>query len=187
MEFSPAETWPPVYDFDELQGQIRSRVATGQIFQSFYTSGSLIEPALCQGDIIELDSDFPFIDQNRGISLIEGLNYWIILGNTCDLYREIRDCSNTQICPLRPLPFDAPTNAVSELQNYKPYRKFYIPCWTPSKTLLGYIADLTLICTVEKLCLIQHVSVLARMEKIPWLILHSCLVRYLARSDGRHD
>ena len=41
--------------------------------------------------------------------------------------------------------------------------------------------------TVHKSVFPEHARVVARMQYAAWVLLHSCLVRFLARDDGRHE
>ena len=80
------ERWPTVYDFKELQTQI-SEIAKCNYSRGFY---SLCEKnELCQGDIIYIKKKFLYIDENGEYSAEEYTNYWMIVGNTCDIARSI--------------------------------------------------------------------------------------------------
>jgi hypothetical protein len=180
--------WPPVYDFDSLALQIKELVSNHGIFEVFYQYSQQFDPALCQGDIVHFRSPFPVIDKDGDISTIDnGYSNWVILGNTCDLDRDIHDAEYSHISPLFELKSDEPERILNGLKSYGSYKKFYIPCWD-QKVHPGYLIDFTTMCSVHKSCLFNEklVSVLARMGRISWLLLHSCIVRYLARDDGRH-
>lgn len=184
--------WPPVYDFAELGQQIKNLINDGSIFSQFYHSNT-IEPNLCQGDIISLKQTPIYIDKDGDVAEIdEEYSHWIILGNTCDLSRELSTDSSssipqlTHISPLIPIPKDTPSNVLDSLKKYKLFKKVLIPKWKADDDN-DYYLDLTIIIPIEKQCLSLHSTVTARLKFETWLLLHSCLVRYLARDDGRHD
>lgn len=182
-----AGRWPPVYDFKELGKQIKKLVADGSIFNQFYHL-KVDTNEFFQGDVLLLDNNPFYIDKEGDISLLEGeFKHWLILGNTCDL---ARDSSGTiphltHITPIIPIREDIPANLLSDLKKYKLYKKLYLPDWNGG--LVHYYIDLTLINSVEKTYLVNHAQIAARLHFKTWLLLHSCLVRYLARDDGRHD
>lgn len=184
--------WPPVYDFNELGQQINKLIESREIFETFYYREGL-DAILCQGDVINFAGLAPYIDQDGDISsLDEEYDFWLILGNTCDLQRiPTRDKINnfppfSHITPLIPIPTDAPDEIVNGLRTYNSYKKFFVPSWENSSRQ-EYIVDFTLICSVDKVCLNSKAIVTARLTQKSWVLLHSCLVRYLARDDGRHD
>lgn len=183
--------WPPVYDFEELGQQIKDLINDGSIFHQFfvpYINGT----ELFQGDIISLKNAPVYIDKDGDIAIIdEDFNYWVILGSTCDLARNIATDGDstlphlTHISPLIPVPSDIPTNILNNLKKYKLYKRVFIPRWGSEEN--DFYVDLTIMNSIEKQCLIDYSYVTARLNFKTWLLLHSCLVRYLARDDGRHD
>lgn len=183
--------WPPIYDFEELGQQIKELINDGSIFHRFYTS-KISEPELCQGDIVTLKNDPVYIDKDGDIAVIdEEFDYWLIIGNTCDLARDLSIDSSlrfphlTHISPLIQIPHDIPSQILANLKKYKLFKKVFIPKW--GNEVNDYYLDLTIIVSIEKQCLVNHSSTAARLNFKTWLLLHSCLVRYLARDDGRHD
>ncbi len=178
--------WPPVYDFDELGKEINSLVSSCGIFDEFFLEENL-NLNLCQGDIVKFPGQFPFIDESGSIAIIDGnYDYWLILGNTCDLHRNLPSPHLSHISPLIPLDSDAPENVVRGLRSYNSYKKFFIPRWDDSVNKC-FTIDFTLMASVDKNCLLNVTELTARLTFKSWLLLHSCLVRYLARDDGRHD
>lgn len=178
--------WPPVYDFDGLGEEINRLVSSCGIFDQFFLKENL-DSNLCQGDILKFPGQFPFIDENGNVAIIdEEYDYWLILGNTCDLHRELPSPHFSHITPLIPLDMDIPEKVVSGLRSYDSYKKFYIPPWDVSVNK-GFIIDFTLMSSVDKNCLLTLTELTTRLTRKSWLLLHSCLVRYLARDDGRHD
>lgn len=178
--------WPPVYDFEELGSQINKLVSREEIFDVFFLS-QLSDEILCQGDILKFPGQFPFVDQDGNIQILEEeYDYWIILGNTCDLQRDLDPPSFTHIVPLVPLVKEDPESTISGLRSYDSWKRFYIPNWD-SIGELGFYINFTCICSIDKKCLSKNTELSARLTRTSWVLLHSCLVRYLARDDGRHD
>ena len=183
--------WPPVYDFDELGQQIKDLINDGSIFHQFFVP-QINETELFQGDIVSLKNDPVYIDKDGDIAIIDGgFDHWVILGNTCDLARNLTADGDsalphlTHISPLIPVPQDTPTNILNNLKKYKLYKRVFIPRWGNEEN--DFYIDLTIMNSIEKQCLIDHSEITARLNFKTWLLLHSCLVRYLARDDGRHD
>jgi hypothetical protein len=183
--------WPPVYDFEELGKQINDLISSGTLFSRFYEL-RIPENTFYQGDIVSLNSSPVYIDKDGDIGEIdENFTYWLILGNTCDLARENNICNEgqsphlTQVTPLIPIESDLPMDILSNLKKYKLFKRMYIPGW--QKSTCDYYLDFTLINSIEKNCLIKNAPVVARLHLKSWVLLHSCLVRYLARDDGRND
>jgi len=55
------------------------------------------------------ESRFPIIDSDGDISTIkEDFEFWILLGNTCDLERNISDIEFSHIAPLKELNSNTP-------------------------------------------------------------------------------
>ncbi len=182
----PECRWPPVYDFDSLGSEINKLVANQSIFDVFFHQRNL-DSGLYQGDILRYPGIFPFIDEDGNVQVMEEtFDYWLILGNTCDLDRELPSPHLSHIVPLTSLEEDIPDEILSGLMSYNSYKRFFIPSWD-SSIASGFILNFTYICSVDKKSLLNHAQVRARLTFKSWLLLHSCLVRYLARDDGRHD
>jgi hypothetical protein len=183
---APAGRWPPTYDFDTLATQIREIVGNRSIFNVFFTSATE-DAERYQGDIVSFSGNMPIIDAEGDVSVIDDIfEHWMIIGNTCDLSRIENDESCSHISPLVPITEDTPSEIILGLQGYKNYKKFFIPNWA-NPAALGYYIDFTLICSINKFCLFENCVTVARLNWISWLLLHSCLVRYLARDDGRNE
>lgn len=183
--------WPPVYDFEQLGQQIKDLINDGSIFHHFFVS-NLNKKEFFQGDIVSLKNDPVYIDKDGDIAIIDGnFNYWIILGNTCDLARNLTTDSDsalphlTHITPLIPIPHHIPASVLNNLKKYKLYKRIFIPRWGNEEN--NFYIDFTIMNSIEKQGLIDHANVTARLNFNTWVLLHSCLVRYLARDDGRHD
>lgn len=182
--------WPPVYDFEQLGQQINALIDDGSIFSQFYELHN--KDHLCQGDVVALKSNPIFIDEDGEIALIEEeYPYWLILGNTCDLARENNSSGViglphlTHITPLIPLEEDVPPPILSDFRHYKYFKRMYLPPW--ERSLNHHYVDFTIINSVEKNFLVKKGTVEARMNFNSWILFHSCIVRYLARDDGRND
>ncbi len=178
--------WPPAYNFEDLGANIKDLLDSQSIFSFFYSNPDSREPDFCQGDIVELETGFPFIDSDGDIAITEGIKFWLIVGNTCDLSRDIAEVEYTEVIPLDYIPDALPKGDLTNLKHYRAYRRFYIPDW---EDLMGngYLADFTMICCTQKEVLTKVANRVARLDYRSWVLLHACLVRYLARDDGRHD
>ncbi len=137
-----ADRWPPVYDLETLLEQINQiRVRKG-FFEAFYCRNDL--PGFCQGDVINFESDFPFIDADGEISFIPNPdNLWLFVGNTCDFSKSTGDFKYTHICPVE----EVPEHTAEDLQNgfysYSTYKRFYLPVWQRTDPSRGYFIDLS--------------------------------------------
>src|SRR5690606_25217625 len=86
------------------------------IFRRFYEAQKMTHP--CQGDIFKLASDIPVIDQQGKPGVTENNEeYWLLLGNTCDLARDLREVSWTQAVPLKKVQAD--TDLLNQYKRYK--------------------------------------------------------------------
>lgn len=181
------ERWPPVYDADDLREQIRRLVQTGMLDANFFAA----EPdlPLCQGDIFHLLSPLPAISDDGEPAIHGEFEYWMAIGNTCDSTRSLDEVPWTQLIPLEDLgPEDSLTpDELQRLRSYQPYRSFYIPPWT--EVLQGRIfqADFTRPVTAHKKAVLDVAQRQARLSRWGWILFHSCLIRFLARDDGRFD
>lgn len=187
--------WPSIYDAEGLKVAISKLISDLDLdpdlnsdLSYFYTD--IInpeEPPFCQGDIVQIDVDFPFIDEDGEIAILDvNYKYWLILGNTCDLSRtDASDVNFTHIVPLENIPSDIEEDFQAGLKKYKFYKQFYLPKWDSSAQ--ECFLNFAKICSIEKNLLTTKGSRVARLRQTSWVLLHSCLVRYLARDDGRHD
>jgi len=172
--------WPPVYDFDSLQSEIKTLVDKG-LEENFYNKNPNLKDFF-QGDIIELDMLFPYIDKNGDIAAIESKK-WLILGNTCDITRD--DLPYTNIIPLDELKDDVPFEIIEKLKKFQSYKKIFFPAI--SKDSFGHVAEFTQVCSIEKTYLMNKAKKITELEYHAWVLFHSCIVRYFARDDGRND
>lgn len=175
-----ANRWPPVYDFDSLKAQIKELLERGLEEDFYKKSPNLSE--IFQGDIFKLDTPFPYIDEEGNI-VAEDTNLWLVLGNTCDITRE--DLNFTNIIPLEVLDDEVPSHIIENLKKFQNYKKVYFP--DLSQLSKGYMADFTKVCTIEKKFLLKNSEKICELEFHAWVLFHSCIIRYFARDDGRHD
>lgn len=172
--------WPPVYDFVDLQKQIKTLIDDG-VEDDFYNNYPNNDE-FYQGDIIELEAPFPFINEDGDIA-VYNTKKWLILGNTCDITRE--DLNFTNIIPLDEIDSDIPRNILNDLRRFQSFKKTYFP--DINKKHNGYVADLTNICSINKSFLNKNATKTSELTYPAWILFHSCIVRYFARDDGRHD
>ena len=177
--------WPPVYDAEELKVAIRELRSHSEVSKNFYACNPKATP--CQGDIIQLDAPIPLIWKD-GKAATQGMfEHWLVIGNTCDFDREISDVEFTQIVPI--VSVDSTNISHSDRQQFLTYaytRRFYLPPWDNSSNDVLF-ADFVKPVTVHKQAVLQHATIKARLKFHSWLLLNSCLVRFLARDDGRFD
>jgi hypothetical protein len=181
-EAAPVERWPPTYDAADLAAQISELAVHGRNFFSALPD----DGSFCQGDVLHLRGDFPYIDSGGRAAVLEELDveFWLLLSNSCDLNRELSDVRWAQLVPL----FDVAANDVElrALRSYEYSRRFYVPDWWP-ESARHFVADLTMPVTVDRLALENVARPMAHLSHVSWILLHSCLVRFLARDDGRFD
>lgn len=183
--------WPPVYDFEDLARTISRLARTDDPTAGFWSIEELTDarlPATCQGDVLELAAPTPVIDKGGQPGVIDDVHHWLVIGNTCDFARDRSDVRWTQIVPLVDL---GEENAVgrsrlTQLRAYDAYRGFYVPPW-PRGDDHHRVADFLRPVALDRGALGGAAQSVARMRKHSWVLLHSCLVRFLARDDGRHD
>lgn len=176
----------PIYDAADLKDTIEKLHTSSDVVGEFFGN----EPAdipVCQGDILKLDSKIPFIDANGDAAATDNpSSLWQVLGNTCDLDRDIGDVRHTQLAPVAL--FQPPQNMPVDqtLIQYKAYRSFYLPS-APKTSPKHMLTDLTRPVTVDKRALLENAERIARLNDKTWMLFHCVLVRFLARDDGRHD
>ena len=182
------DRWPPVYDADELAGTIRELVASERLFAEFYDD-LLQGPPVCQGDVVRLASHVPLIDRTGQPVADFDVDFWLVIGNTCDFERDPVKVPWTQVVPI----FDFSTEGTlsedeqAALRRYQTSRAFYLPPWRGQPAGSCLVADLCRTVTAEKAVFDQAAHVVARLREASWVLLHSCLIRFLCRDDGRFD
>lgn len=181
--------WPPAYDAEQLQQSIRDLVDGDKLHEAFYEPLGRPRTGYAQGDILELDARFVYLNRQASPSKASDPNArWIIIGNTCDLDRSIDQVRWTQLVPVRSIGLmsTVPSSVRAAFRRYKHGRRFFVPPWTREVAQECLIAEFTEMLTIDRRGL-DRGTVVARMDYPGWILFHSCLVRYLARDDGRHD
>jgi len=181
-----ADRWPPCYDAEELKKSIQLLTSASQVSDIFY--GPLEAGDLYQGDIIELRSPIPFIweDGNPGIG--DEFENWLVVGNSCDIHRTTEDASVTQILPIVPIPSANLGSADrNQFLTYRYYRRFYLPPWDDASSKFVHFADFMRPVTIYQSAIENSAQRIASLNYHSWLLLNSCLVRFMARDDGRYD
>lgn len=186
------QRWSPLaYDADDLKGAIEAAskalkdlLHTGPSPSLFYTADTRL-PKLCQGDVLYGEAKIPYINGFGKAATVPNIsNYWLVTGNTCDYSRE--EVAFTQICPVIDLHNHGIASKISSIVNYETSRTFYLPNWgqvTPQNAA----ADLTMSVAIKKEAIEKCFSRHASMTRSAWTLLNCCLVRFLARDDGRFD
>ena len=181
------ERWPPVYDADDLARQIRNLAGSEFLEERFY----VLEPEvpLCQGDVFHLQSPIPLIDEGGSAVALDDIEYWMALGNTCDFERTVDEVAWTQLVPIIDLGEESllTKSELQRLRSYQPFRSFYVPRWSSELEGRIFVADLTRPVAAHKTALKSVATRQARLSHAAWALFHSCIVRFLARGDGRHD
>lgn len=91
------------------------------------------------------------------------------------------------IAPLLPVKSDLTAEQLRVLRRYEYYKQFYIPPWADDQDQLHRLADFMQLVTIEKAAFHKSAKLVARLQFPAWALLHACIVRYLARDDGRFD
>ncbi len=188
QDHSPGGRWPPIYDEDDLKAAIDSLVASGSMEARFYDLGWPIS-GIFQGDVIELNARQPFLDaEARPAASKNATRYWLVVGNSCDIDRSISEVPWTNLVPVHDIGprGNIENNDLATLLRYKYSRRFYLPNWHGADKSSVFVANFLQMVTVDKRALDAR-KVVARLSRPGWVLLHSCVVRYLARSDGRYD
>lgn len=175
--------WPPIYDAEDLADAIADLAGRPDLEAVFFaspTNGGLF----CQGDVLQLTSGAPVIDADGVANLVGEFKYWLAIGNTCDFDRVLADVAWTQIVPLRDVSA-ANAEQLSALRAYQPSRRFFVPPWPGLPHGEQYAADLLLPVALHKQAVGSAAQVVARISRQAWALLHGCLIRFLARDDGR--
>ncbi len=181
------ERWPTIYDFEQLQSQIKEVVKSNYI-RGFYSLTPKTQE-LYQGDIIYIDKKFLYINGDGEYNAENYTNYWIVLGNTCDISRNIDDVPFTNIIPIIEFEDSVPINILDGIKNFQNYKSMYIPPFIQEDEK-NYFIDFTKILTISKEYFLNKEIKLIKKKELTyssWILFHACLVRYLARDDGRND
>jgi hypothetical protein len=169
--------WPPVYDENDLERTIREIADGNGFYQTPFAAG------WCQGDVVELEGALPVIEADGSVGVRDfATRHWLVLGNSCDLDRTIDEVTWTSAVPL--LALSQLGRAVEAAKAYQTQRVFYLPAWPEG--VGETFADFTLISALSRQWLNSQTPI-ARMRQPSWALLNACLVRYLAREDGRND
>lgn len=178
------ERWPPVYDAQELSELIGELGARTDLEAVIYQSNVVAGGPCCQGDVLQLHQGVPLIDEAGEPRVSGDFSHWLVVGNTCDFERA--DVEWTQVVPIQEWPHATPER-VQVLTTYGPSREFYIPYWAAKREGHILVADFVRPCALSKKAIGPRATVVARMSRAGWILLHACLVRFLARDDGRFD
>jgi hypothetical protein len=149
---------------------------------------------VCQGDIVLLQADVPFVaaDGLPAVGDHPGAGAWLVIGNTCDFDRPANDVKWTQLVPITDLGADGELSRedLSNLREYKAFKRFYVPSWSQASASRVHAAHFLRPVTVDKAGFegtSAPAQVEARLNRAAWFLLNACLVRFLARDDGRND
>lgn len=180
--------WPPIYDFEQLTTTIRAIVDDGQPLEKRIYEGGDQRESFFQGDVIRLSVEFPFVGAEGQVEVSDAPPFWVVVGNTCDMAREVDDVAYTQLAPVCSLGArtELTPAALDALRRYKYYTQFYLPPWDRDSGSFAFVADFLRPACVHKRAL-EKAEVVARLNRRGWVLFHSCVVRFLARDDGRHD
>jgi hypothetical protein len=178
--------WPPTYDSETLASQIQQLVSQGNLAKRFYIPDPRsLGQQRHQGDVVRFASPIPVIDSDGEAVALDNIDFWLVLSNTCDLERDEVEWS--AVIPIERLNLHAMTaERLDDLQKYRLGRKFFLPEWGATTGTCN-IADFLRPVTIHKKALMQRTEIEASMTDIGWLLFHCCLVRYLARGDGRES
>lgn len=178
--------WPPVYDAASLKKQIDDLAKAGDFSARFWRL-TAFGSDVYQGDIAQLDALVPVLDREGEIAEDGRSEFWLVIGNTCDFARDASDVRWTQIVPLVTLGAEVEGFTLQEHRAYRHSRKFYVPPW-PGGDHQHRFADLLRPVAIEKAAFTQATAkVVGRMQYPAWVLLNACMLRFLARDDGRNE
>lgn len=186
MLHSPEGRWPPVYDADGLARVIDDLAGAPDFDARFWELRPWSASEVCQGDVVELDSAVPLIDENGEPAATNDCLHWLVVGNTCDFARPVESVPWTLIVPTVDIGEGVDARALSTFRGYRYSRRFYVPPW-PRGDRCHRFGDFTRTVALHKTAFAGPARPVARMQLAAWVLLHSCLIRFLARDDGRHD
>lgn len=188
MQLFETGRWPSIYDKESLATAIRQIIDAGPEFDSrFYQLGLSAGGVACQGDVVQLRGPAPLIDADgQAVVTDVEFDHWLILGNTCDMDRV--DEPRSLIAPLVVVDEPISVERMGVLRRYEYYKQFYVPPWPNDQDRKHRLADFMQLVTIEKAAFRDDCArVVARLQLPAWALLHACVVRYLARDDGRFD
>lgn len=187
MQLFETGRWPPLTDAESLKEIIRSITDDELKFESkFFQEPTPLNDEPCQGDIVELRCAVPFIDEDgQAVVTDHEFQHWIVLGNTCDMSRS--EEKKSLIAPLVQLQAEVTPERIQRFRKYELYKQFYVPPWADDPEQLHRAADFMQLVTIEKAAFHKSAKIVARLQFPAWALLHACIVRYLARDDGRFD
>lgn len=183
-----AGTWAPAYDEEWLAATVTQTVRDAP--KSFYAPVGPIEPGtFFQGDVVALASEIPAIDEEGQAVALEPCTLWLVLGNTCDTDRDLAHSPWVQLAPIAERTGLTP-DELNAMRSYQLSRLFYLPPWPGLEMVEGespkHVAQLTRAVAIHKTGLLAHGRVRARMNRGAWALLNVCMVRFVARADGRN-
>lgn len=179
-----SERWPPVYDSDELKQMIAEIAGRPDLRSAFYHLVSEGGP-LCQGDVLRFRSPVPAIDEIGEPVALGDIQHWLVIGNTCDFHRE--EVSWAQVVPIEAISEGLNPQYREDFRSFRLSRRFYIPNWAGSDGDSVLYADFLRPVAIHKKAVRERAEVVARMSRAAWVLLHCCLIRFMARDDGRFD
>lgn len=193
MPGEQGERWPPVYDLEDLVRDIKTLVDHPHIQNDFYLwrreRSTEVHSDICQGDIVTFGSEVPVIGPDGDPLLVDHPErLWMVVGNTCDFARDVDSVQWTQMVPIAALgPLaDLSASERASATRYTYTRRFYLPPWSQAVEDQLHVAELLQPVAVDKRAVLQHATLDARMSHTAWMLLNACLVRFLARDDGRY-
>lgn len=191
------ERWPPVYDAEDLVREIKRLTERSDLATAFYEwrrdRSTTVPEDICQGDIVSLSSEVPVVlDDGQPGTVDHPDGVWLVVGNTCDFDRELTDVRWTQLVPIISLGGTSELSAtqLDAVRKYTQARTFHLPPWSAEKERDVHVADLLRPVGVDKRVFRgpnPTATVQARVSRPAWILLNACLVRFLARDDGRYD
>ncbi|HEU4726399.1 MAG TPA: hypothetical protein VFT22_00855 [Kofleriaceae bacterium] len=174
-----------MWDMADLELTVKEIVEAGAEFEArFFQQGELRGGFACQGDVVEFRSSLPLINAAGDIVASGEYDHWMVIGNTCDMERS--EVAHSTIVPL--VPIDATADKLPVLRSYSYYRQFYVPPWRDDTQQAHRMAMFVNPVTIEKKAFREDCArIVARLDFGAWALLHLCLIRFMARDDGRHD
>lgn len=179
--------WPPSYDQDQLENTLKQLLDSGRIYTNFYESAGPFD-GICQGDILRSECEFPFLDRDGDVASLDAHHpeeRWFYIGNTCDQARSISDVPVGQVVRIIHIGSLAP-ELLKSVRDYKTAKLFFLPPWL-SRDEGPYAASFIWPASISRHALHSRFTVEARLNQSSWYLLNMCIIRYMARSDGRHS